>query len=179
MEREETWNELFGAAVGLVRTVDRQPADEETWGLIHEALCSLLDLAAWQQAVKTGGKSRIEKAGGANKMPGAESAEEAEAGETLTERIRRKKWEIMPDCAVCRTPCGRFSDYDGEDLWLARPEIRNIKVEILKALSRLEPQESRRDLVYRTIFALGEDWGGDWLGGILQELQAAAPGDSE
>ena len=40
---EEKWNDLLGAVVGLVRTADREPADEETKRLVETALCRLLD----------------------------------------------------------------------------------------------------------------------------------------
>ena len=35
---EEKWNDLLGAVVGLVRTADREPADEETKRLVETCL---------------------------------------------------------------------------------------------------------------------------------------------
>ena len=51
---EEKWNDLLGAVVGLVRTADREPADEETKRLVETALCRLLDGSAWTDALMLG-----------------------------------------------------------------------------------------------------------------------------
>ena len=93
--------------------------------------------------------------------------------EDLAERIRRKKAEILPDCALCRTPCGRFFDYDTDDLWQARPEIRERKIEILREAgrrSRAGTGETDTELLCRALFAVGEFCGAEWLDEILGGL---------
>ena len=165
---EGKWNDLLGAVVGLVRTADREPADEETKRLVETALCRLLDGSAWTDALKSAGDSPVGR-------PDDSADLEGESGPALAEAIRKKKDEILPDCALCRTPCGRFFDYDADGFWLARPEIRGKKQVILEEIRRLghlKKREEQEDLVFRALFALGEDWGGDWLDAIVDELKA-------
>ena len=141
---EEKWNDLLGAVVGLVRTADREPADEETKRLVETALCRLLDGSAWTDALKSAGDSPVGRPDGSADLEG-------------------------------RTPCGRFFDYDADGFWLARPEIRGKKQVILEEIRRLghlKKREEQEDLVFRALFALGEDWGGDWLDAIIDELKA-------
>ncbi len=100
MERTEGFDQLLGALVGMVRTSDRVSPDEETYHLAEMGLEKLFSHVSEEER------------------------------EYAAEQIRRKKAEIMPDCAVCRNPCGRFSDYDCTELWNGEEGVRAAKLHI-------------------------------------------------
>ncbi len=172
MKERGEWNRLLSVLVGLARTADRVPADEETGSLVREGL-ALLTGPAWERAMAAAGEVKISEA--EKSAPELTLAAGVPWGgaEDLAERIRRKKAEILPDCAACRTPCGRFFDYDTDDLWQARPEIRERKIEILREAgrrSRAGTGETDTELLCRALFAVGEFCGAEWLDEILGGL---------
>ncbi len=148
MERTKEFDLLLSVTVGLVRTGEREPADRETKRLVEEALKRMVPPEGFEN--------------------------DGEQVRRLAERIREKKAELLPDCAVCPSPCGRFFDYDPEDFWLAGEEMREIKTGILKQLSWLNERgllEEHWDTACRALFALGEDWGKEWFQTIAEELK--------
>ena len=154
MERTKTLERLLGAAVGLARTADRIPADGETMGLIREALVMMF---------------APESSGENGRLEGAEDPVSA-----LEARIHEQKARLLPDCTVCKNPCGRFFDYEAGELWTGPLEIRDGKIGILERLKCLTDRGEigeNRDLVCRALFALGEDCSGEWLQMIAEELE--------
>lgn len=154
MKRTEDFDLLLGTAVGLARTADRVPGDEETRELLKEALGLMFPERT------SGGEAAGKDAGAAGR---------------LAERIREKKARILPDCTVCRTPCGRFFDYDPDDFWLAREETREAKTRILEMLGELHSRnrtDGNWDLIFRALFAVGEDCQKEWLRTIAEELES-------
>ncbi len=150
MRRTEEFDLLLSVTIGLVRTSDRTEADGETKALIKEALQRMFPEKS-EEASKTAADVRV-----------------------LAERIREKKARILPDCTLCRTPCGRFFDYDPDDFWLAGEEIRELKTRILERTGELNRNgltEKHWELVCRALFAVGEDYGKDWIGTIAEELE--------
>lgn len=49
----------------------------------------------------------------------------------LIDRIHAEKARIVPDCGVCKMPCGHNDDYDMTMLWDAQEDIRSLKSLIL------------------------------------------------
>lgn len=143
MERTEGFDQLLGALVGMVRTSDRVSPDEETYHLAEMGLEKLFSHVSEEER------------------------------EYAAEQIRQKKAEIMPDCVVCRNPCGRFSDYDCTELWNGEEGVRSAKLAILEQLKEMGEQgrSFRQDAVFRALFALGEDCERDWLLSIADQLK--------
>ena len=54
-----------------------------------------------------------------------------EALQRLIDRVEEEKARLIPDCAVCASPCGKNNDYDMEKLWTADEDIRSLKSLIL------------------------------------------------
>lgn len=96
-------DELTGALIGLARATDNNAeTSEDTWRIMIEGLCAAAD---------------------------ADTNER-----TLREQIglvHAEKARLVPDCAVCTSPCGRTADYDMAQLRRAPEDIRRIKSEIL------------------------------------------------
>ena len=51
--------------------------------------------------------------------------------EALIREVRAEKNRIVPDCALCASPCGHNDDYDMKTLWNAQEDIRSLKSLIL------------------------------------------------
>ena len=51
--------------------------------------------------------------------------------EDLIAEVRTEKDRIVPDCALCASPCGHNDDYDMKNLWQAQEDIRSLKSLIL------------------------------------------------
>lgn len=146
-------DELTGALIGLARATDNNAeTSEDTWRIMIEGL---------------------------------RAADVADTDErTLREQIElvhAEKARLVPDCAVCTSPCGRTADYDMAQLRRAPEDIRRIKSEILTDV-RVMALRARRAmtpggidaevgrLFALALFAVGEDWNTDELRSIVMEL---------
>lgn len=52
---------------------------------------------------------------------------------SAVQSVRMAKHRIVPDCAVCKNPCGRTADLDINDLDRLDPELKKAKYELLSA----------------------------------------------
>ena len=50
---------------------------------------------------------------------------------SLIDRVHAEKFKVVPDCAICASPCGRTADYNMANIWNAPEDIRSLKVLIL------------------------------------------------
>lgn len=45
--------------------------------------------------------------------------------------MHAEKFKVVPDCAICASPCGRTADYNMANIWNAPEDVRSLKVLIL------------------------------------------------
>jgi len=77
--------------------------------------------------------------------------------DTLLQRIETVKREIVPDCYLCASPCGRNNAYD-LNRWEQEPEeIQTLKAQLLDTLRDLARQGCRDRMLFRMLIALGID----------------------
>ena len=50
---------------------------------------------------------------------------------SLIDRVHAEKFKVVPDCAICASPCGRTADYNMANIWNAPEDVRSLKVLIL------------------------------------------------
>ena len=102
------------------------------------------------------------------------------------EKIHLEKYKLVPDCQYCASPCKRTSDPSPADLEADTPKIRHKKHQILNTVISIVPVVYRKYnagqdceslclLLYRAIFALGENWEESYYDSILEDL-ANTPG---
>ena len=97
-------DELTGALVGLARAADTAPAvSDATWQVMIEALAANSPAAACNEAEVL----------------------------SLIDRVHAEKFKVVPDCAICASPCGRTADYNMANIWNAPEDVRSLKVLIL------------------------------------------------
>ena len=91
-------DELTGALVGLARAADTAPAvSDATWRVMIEALAANSPAAACNEAEIL----------------------------SLIDRVHAEKFKVVPDCAICASPCGRTADYNMATIWNAPEDIRS------------------------------------------------------
>ena len=96
-------DELTGALIGLARAADTAPAvSDEAWQVMIEGLLASAPTNCSEQSLLE-----------------------------WIDRVRAEKFKVVPDCAVCASPCGRTADYAMQNIWNAPEEIRSLKVLIL------------------------------------------------
>ena len=102
----------------------------------------------------------------------------------LLERVDREKRKLIPGCYECLAPCGRNNDYDIGKLSEADPEIRELKLRILRSIQSLAAEDRRAEvlrtdhsLLYRALYAIGaEDWSKEELLPIALDAEKAQIG---
>ncbi len=109
---------------------------------------------------------------------------DAAALSAAIDRADEEKRALVPMCYLCASPCGRTSNYDMDLLWDAEEPIRTLKLQILSGLcdlaahthgdgARVYREDPVRELLFRALFVVGEDWEADELQPVVQELTAA------
>lgn len=96
-------DELTGALIGLARACENNKKTENTDQIIIEGLFTTITNVNFND-------------------------------DTLREMIQRvneEKHSIVPDCSVCKNPCGNTDNYDMKRIWEADEDIRSLKSLIL------------------------------------------------
>ena len=91
-----------------------------------------------------------------------------------------EKFNVVPDCAVCASPCGRTADYDMATIWNAPEDIRTLKTRILSgvrdiavdarralALGRMDDEVNR--FFAEALATIGEELPPEYLQPTLQK----------
>lgn len=118
-ELEQARNEMTGALVGLSRALEGKEYTKEAMEAIVNGLSAVL--------------------------PGCTS--DLEELRSMTEAVRREKLKAAPDCATCKSPCGRTDDYDMEEMWNSAEALRSKKFLLLAALSAVGTAAGRGGLL--------------------------------
>lgn len=147
-------DELTGALIGLARATDNNAeTSTDTWRIMIEGLM----------------------------MTDAAADSNENALREQIDRVHAEKLRLVPDCAVCTSPCGRTADHDMGQLRYAPEDIRALKSDILSGACGLaslvhgtmtpdgvDGEEGR--FFALTLFAIGEDWNADELRTVVSEL---------
>ena len=142
---------LTGALIGLARAADGDTlATADTWRLMIEGLSATVP----------------------------DNHRDEAALRALIDRVYAEKTRLMPDCAVCPSPCGRVADFDMGQLNNAPDGARGLRAALLLGLQSLalraaalgHSDETLDRFFGRALFILGEDWDADELAPILMEL---------
>lgn len=55
----------------------------------------------------------------------------------LIQDVRSKKKLLVPECSKCQAPCGRNDEYDMQNMWNAKEDIRSLKISVLEKINRI------------------------------------------
>ncbi len=148
-------DQLTGALIGLASTFDQVPATSETTKLILEGIFATITNVNFDD----------------------------DSILVLIDRIHKQKDMLLSNCQDCSSPCGRFEDYDMNQIWEANEDIRSLKSLILFGLRGMGAyayhalvlgyQDDEVDhFFYKGLFSLSQDWGMEELLPIVMELGA-------
>lgn len=141
---------LLGALIGLARVCSTNDETESTRRVIAKGLLSL------------------------HRDSGMQGQAEA-----LAEEVRKDKYSIVPNCALCASPCGRTSDFDIKELRLYPEKIVYLKEILADRLIELSPTAGKllvpgidsgdffREIEYG-LFVIGEDF---TEGGVYEAIE--------
>ena len=101
-------DKLTGALIGLARALDGDPglATAQTNELVIESLFMTLTNVNFDN----------------------------DSIQAQIDRVHREQSGLVPQCAVCASPCGKNEDYDMNQLWQAEENIRSLKSLLLFGL---------------------------------------------
>lgn len=99
----ELQDELTGALIGLARACENNPYDESVTDIIAEGLFTTITNVSLND----------------------------ETIREMTEKVRKKKYEVVPNCRVCTAKCGNTDDYDVTKIRNEAEDIRSLKSLIL------------------------------------------------
>ena len=148
-------DELTGALIGLARATDNNAdTSTDTWRIMIDALLT------------TDANADLDE----------------EAIREQIGRVHAEKLRLVPDCAVCTSPCGRTANYDMQQLQRAPEDIRRIKSDILSGVRGLAAHAHRSmtpngidreegRIFTLALFAIGEDWDAGELRSVAAELR--------
>ena len=143
----KSYNKLFGALIGVARSIDwYSPIEKASMDVIIKMLSTVAC---------------------------SESFLDETTLKALTKELHLEKYRLVPDCFTCMNRCGRTDDYDMELLWNADEDVRRAKLELLDKLLELSSEDSSNEekdrYIVKALLSLGEAYGADMLNSILSE----------
>lgn len=144
---DQTYNKLFGALIGVARSIDwYAPIEKISMDVIFKILSTIASREALLDETTL---------------------------QALTKELHLEKYRLVPDCFTCMNRCGRTDDYDMELLWNAEEDIRSAKLELLDKLLELSKEETSNEerdrYIVKALLSLGEAYGADMIKSILAE----------
>ena len=55
----------------------------------------------------------------------------------MTDRVHEEKFKLVPDCALCQSPCGNTSDYDASLFRESQASNQKLNLEIIAGLEKI------------------------------------------
>jgi len=145
---DKTYNKLFGALIGVARSIDWYSPIEKT---SMDVILKVLSTVAFSETLLD------------------ETTRKA-----LTKELHLEKFRLVPDCFTCMNRCGRTDDYDMELLWNASEDICAAKLELLDKILEMSKEKSsgeEMDRYYvKALISLGEAYDADTIKSIVTEL---------
>ena len=147
MVYDKTYNKLFGALIGVARSIDwYAPIEAASIDVILKTLSTVA--------------SSSELLNDATII-------------ALTKELHLEKFRLVPDCFSCMNRCGRTDDYDMELLWNADEDIQNAKLELLDKILEMSKDgssdETQNRYYVKALISLGEAYNADMIKEIIAE----------
>ena len=150
-------DKLLGALIGLAKSTANTAPVESTLETLVDGLALLYTI----------GNSHKEKEN--------LCAKEAEGELTqMTDRVHEEKFKLVPDCALCQSPCGNTSDYDVSLFRESPASNQKLNLEIIAGLEKiaysirqkkaeLSLDDDISGLFFRALAVTSFDWAEDDL----------------
>lgn len=87
----------------------------------------------------------------------------------MTDRVHEEKFKLVPDCALCQSPCGNTSDYDASLFRESQASNQKLNLEIIAGLekiaysirqkkAKLSLDDDISGLLFRALAVTSFDW---------------------
>lgn len=100
--------------------------------------------------------------------------ENTEQIEEMIKKVKEEKYRIVPDCSVCKHPCGNTDDYDMNRLMQAAEDVRMLKLAVLEKISQIaaRPSVTENEIfsLYRGLANIGYDVQAEELQELLDDI---------
>ena len=97
----------------------------------------------------------------------------------MTDRVHEEKFKLVPDCALCQSPCGNTSDYDASLFRESQASNQKLNLEIIAGLEKIaysirqkKAELSLDDDISGLLFRALAVTSFDWAENDLLELKA-------
>lgn len=97
----------------------------------------------------------------------------------MTDRVHEEKFKLVPDCALCKSPCGNTSDYDASLFRESQASNQELNLEIIAGLEKIaysirqkKAELSLDDDISGLLFRALAVTSFDWAENDLLELKA-------
>ena len=97
----------------------------------------------------------------------------------MTDRVHEEKFKLVPDCALCQSPCGNTSDYDASLFRESQAPNQKLNLEIIAGLEKIaysirqkKAELSLDDDISGLLFRALAVTSFDWAENDLLELKA-------
>lgn len=97
----------------------------------------------------------------------------------MTDRVHKEKFKLVPDCALCQSPCGNTSDYDASLFRESQASNQKLNLEIIAGLEKIaysirqkKAELSLDDDISGLLFRALAVTSFDWAENDLLELKA-------
>lgn len=180
-------DKLLGALIGLAKSTANTAPAESTLETLVDGLALLYSAEKMnvegavgtdktltpEGALDTSQKNENKDA--KNSVFGCDMQDEAEGELThMTDRVHEEKFKLVPDCAVCQSPCGNTSDYDASLFRESQAPNQKLNLEIIAGLekiaysirqkkAKLSLDDDISGLLFRALAVTSFDWAEDDL----------------
>ena len=162
-------DKLLGALIGLAKSTANTAPVESTLEAMVDGLALLYSVGNLHKKKENlcaedgpdGNKDAI------NSALGCELAQ-------MTDRVHEEKFKLVPDCALCQSPCGNTSDYDVSLFRESSASNQKLNLEIIAGLEKiaysirqkkaeLSLDDDISGLFFRALAVTSFDWAEDDL----------------
>lgn len=185
-------DKLLGALIGLAKSTANTAPVESTLETLVDGLALLYSAEKMNVEGAVGTDKTLTPEGTLdtsqknenkdtkNSVFGCDMQEETEGELTqMTDRVHEEKFKLVPDCAVCQSPCGNTSDYDASLFRESQASNQKLNLEIIAGLEKIaysirqkKAKLSLDDDISRLLFKALAVTSFDWAEDDLLELKA-------
>lgn len=161
-------DKLLGALIGLAKSTANTAPVESTLETLVDGL-ALLYMEKENLCAEDGPDGNKDAN---NSTLGCELAR-------MTDRVHEEKFKLVPDCALCQSPCGNTSDYDASLFRESQASNQKLNLEIIAGLEKIaysirqkKAELSLDDDISGLLFRALAVTSFDWAENDLLELKA-------
>lgn len=157
-------DKLLGALIGLAKSTANTAPVESTLETLVDGLALLYSVGNLHKK-----KENLCTEDGPDGNKDANNSALNRELARMTDRVHEEKFKLVPDCALCQSPCGNTSDYDASLFRESQASNQKLNLEIIAGLekiaygirqkkARLSLDDDISGLLFRALAVTSFDW---------------------